>query len=68
MAAPENGIIASILSGVSVIGLLGYLGHSVFTKLDKKVDRDVCADFRKSEKELMDRMDRDIQRVEGGLK
>ena len=64
MTVPENGILASILSGGAFVGLLGYLGHKVFNTLDKKQDKDVCTEFRKLEKEAADKMDRDIQRLE----
>jgi hypothetical protein len=70
--AAENGVIQTLLTGATIVGLLGYIGHtvytgysdfkkSVYTTLSEKVAKVDCKDWRDTEKEARIRIDDDLQ-------
>jgi hypothetical protein len=62
----ENGVVQIVLSSLSIVGIVGYVGHSVWTgyqdfkkdtyeKLSKKRDTDDCNEFRRIAEREQDR-------------
>ena len=68
----ENGSIQIVVSGVTIVGAIGYLIHSayigynkfkddVYNTLDRKLDTNRCIEYRQLEKDKVDRIDYDLQ-------
>ncbi len=70
--AVDSGLIQGVLSVATVIGLFGYIGHSVwseynkfrddiYNKVEKKLDVEQCDKYRAAEDKVVERIDRDLQ-------